>query len=169
MPVYRREVRVDAPLSVVWDFHSRTDGLEALTPEFLHLRVESVTGPDDDPNPDALAEGSRIVSSIQPFGVGPRQRWTSLIVEREAGEEHAMFRDVMADGPFRSWEHTHSFFADGDQTIVRDRVAYELPMGPVGRALGPFAVVGLEPMFRYRHRRTRELLEGRTTQRTDSS
>jgi ligand-binding SRPBCC domain-containing protein len=71
-----------------------------------------------------------------------------------------MFRDVMEGGPFRQWVHTHRFFADGDETVVSDRVAYRLPLGPLGDAVGPLAVVGFEPMFRGRHRETKKLLEG---------
>ncbi|MFD1526162.1 cyclase, partial [Halolamina salina] len=39
------------------------------------------------------------------------------------------------------------------------RVVYRLPLGGLGRALGPLGVVGFEPMFRYRHRQTKKLLE----------
>ncbi|MFB6179696.1 MAG: SRPBCC family protein [Halorientalis sp.] len=159
MSVYRREVRVAAPFDEVWDFHSRVSGLEALTPDWMRLEVESVTGPDGTPDPGILTAGSRIESSIMPFGVGPRQRWTSVIEAREEGDGSAMFRDTMEGGPFREWEHTHSFFADGDETNVCDRVVYELPLGGLGHRLGPLAVAGLEPMFCYRHRKTRELLE----------
>jgi len=158
MHSYERSVRIDAPLSEVWEFHSTERGLEALTPAWMHLRVEDVRGPDDEPNPEILEAGSRLRCSVQPFGVGPRQRWTSEIVEREEREGSAYFRDVMHDGPFVEWEHTHSFFADGEGTVLRDHVRYELPLGAVGRALGPVAVVGFAPMFRFRHRRTRELL-----------
>ncbi|MFB6161543.1 MAG: SRPBCC family protein [Haloferacaceae archaeon] len=160
MPTYTRRTRVAAPLDEVRAFHSRIEGLEALTPAWLHLRVESVRGPEGEADPEVLAVGSKIRLSVRPFGVGPRQRVTSRIVARESDEGSASFRDVMVDGPFRRWEHTHSFFADGNDTVVVDRVAYELPLGPVGRALAPLARVGLDPMFRYRHRRTRELLEG---------
>jgi ligand-binding SRPBCC domain-containing protein len=160
MPTYTRRTRVAAPLDDVREFHSRVEGLESLTPEWFHMRVEAVRGPDGDRDPDVLTVGSQVRLSVRPFGVGPRQRWTSRIVARENEAGSASFRDVMVDGPFRRWEHTHSFFADGDETVVEDRVRYELPFGPVGRALGPLARVGFEPMFRYRHRRTRELLEG---------
>ncbi|PSQ64486.1 MAG: cyclase, partial [Halobacteriales archaeon SW_9_67_24] len=57
------------------------------------------------------------------------------------------------------WIHTHSFYADGGGTHVRDRVEYQLPFGDLRRLAGPFAVVGFEPMFRYRHRETRRRLE----------
>lgn len=156
MATYSRRTRIAAPLSEVWDFHSRVSGLEALTPEWMGLRVEAVRGPDGESAPETLDAGAQIRMSIRPFGVGPRRRWTSRIVAREEGDGSAMFRDDMVDGPFETWVHTHRFFADGDGTIVEDEVEYELPCGPFGRAASPLAVVGLEPMFRDRHRRTRE-------------
>ena len=162
MAIYERRTRVRAPLDDVWSFHSRISGLEALTPGWMNLRVETVRGPDGEVDPEVLEPGARIRLSMRPFGVGPRQRWTSLVVEREESEGAATFRDEMRGGPFESWEHTHSFFADGDETLVVDRVEYELPFGSLGRAVGPLAKVGFEPMFRYRHRKTRELLEGRS-------
>ncbi|WP_435349039.1 SRPBCC family protein [Haloarchaeobius sp. HRN-SO-5] len=159
MPVYSRETFVRAPLSTVWDFHSHISGLEALTPDFANLRVEAVRGPDGEPDPAVLAAGTQISMSMRPFGVGPRQRWTSVITDRTEDERAATFRDEMRDGPFPHWDHTHSFYARDDGTLVSDRVEYRLPLGPLGDLVGPLAWFGLEPMFRYRHRRTRELLE----------
>jgi len=159
MPRYERSVRVEAPLEAVWEFHSTTDGLEALTPDWMRLEIEQVRGPDGEPDPEVLDVGSVITSSVRPFGIGPRQSWLSEIVDRSHEDGSAYFRDVMVDGPFDEWTHTHLFYADGSETMVRDRIEYELPFGAIGRAVGPFAVVGFEPMFRYRHRRTKELLE----------
>jgi ligand-binding SRPBCC domain-containing protein len=159
MHTYERSVRVAAPFDAVWDFHSTESGLEALTPEWMNLQVESVTGPDGEPNPDVLDAGATLETSVRPFGVGPRQQWVSEIAERDRSEGTAFFRDVMAEGPFPHWEHTHLFYDDGDETLVRDRVEYELPVGPLNPVLGPLAIVGFEPMFRYRHRKTKSLLE----------
>ena len=159
MATYERSVRVDAPFDEVWDFHSTESGLVALTPEWMNLEIESVRGPDGEANPDVLETGAEIESSVRPLDVGPRQGWTSVITAREEDDGSAYFTDVMEDGPFTEWEHTHMFFADGDGTIVRDRVVYEFPFGALGRAVGPFGKVGFEPFFRYRHRRTKELLE----------
>jgi len=163
MSTYRRQTRVAAPFDEVWTFHSRISGLEALTPDFMNLRVERVTGPDGEPDPEVLEAGTRVDMSMRPLGVGPRRTWTSVITEREAGDGSAMFRDTMEDGPFPEWVHTHRFFADGDETLVADEVEYRLPGGPVGELAGPLGRVGFEPMFRYRHRRTRELLESGST------
>jgi ligand-binding SRPBCC domain-containing protein len=159
MPTYERSSRVVAPFEEVWEFHSDERGLVALTPGWMNLEIESVRGPRGDPGPDVLGAGSVVESSVRPFGVGPRQSWVSEITARERSGGAAYFRDVMSDGPFRRWVHTHMFYADGETTVVRDRVEYELPLGSVGKALGPLAVVGFAPMFRYRHRKTRELLE----------
>ena len=159
MATYRRRTRVRAPFDEVWAFHSTAEGLEALTPGFLHLEIDRITGPDGEPDPEVLEAGSTVEASIQPFGVGPRQAWTSHILERTEDDGAAMFRDEMQSGPFPHWEHTHRFFAAGDETVVEDRVEYELPGGPLGRAAAPLGVVGFEPMFCHRHRRTKELLE----------
>ena len=88
MAVYERSVNIAAPFAEVWDFHSSITGLEALTPGWMNLEVESVVGPDGDPDPGVLEAGSRAESAVQPFGVGPRQRWTSVITEREEGDGH---------------------------------------------------------------------------------
>lgn len=159
MPTYTRWTRVPAPLADVWAFHSRIEGLERLTPDFLNLEVEWVRGPDGESDPEVLTAGTEIQLSLQPFGVGPRQPWVSRITERERRDGRAWFRDEMLDGPFPRWVHTHSFFADGEETVLEDRVEYELPLGPLSEALGPLGVVGFEPVFRDRHRRTREYFE----------
>lgn len=159
MPSYERATRVRAPLEEVWRFHSRVAGLETLTPGWMRLRVEGVVGPDGELDPAVLEEGAEITLSIRPFGVGPRQRWTSVITDRARGDGAAYFRDEMVEGPFDRWRHTHAFYADGDETVVRDRVEFELPMGALGDAVEPLSRLGFEPMFRHRHRTTRRVLE----------
>ncbi|WP_255170036.1 SRPBCC family protein [Natrononativus amylolyticus] len=158
MPTYERETTIRAPLEDVWEFHSTVAGLEALTPAWLGLHIERVVGPDGEAEPDVLEAGSEIDLSLQPLGLGPRQHWTSLIVEREREDGVAYFRDEMIRGPFDRWVHTHAFYADGDETLLRDRIEYELPLGDLG-PLDSLSRVGFEPMFRGRHQTTKELLE----------
>jgi len=157
MALYRRETRVRAPLSDVWDFHSRIEGLRALTPAWMQFRVESVRGPDGEADPAVLDVGSEVRLSVRPFCVGPRRRWTSRIVERERRDDVAWFRDEMVEGPFPRWVHTHRFRADGEGTVVSDRVEYALPLVP--RPLSALGTPFFEALFAYRHRRTKALLE----------
>ena len=86
MATYRRETWIDAPFEDVWEFHSTTDGLEALTPDFMNLEIDRVTGPDGEIDPDELKAGSRIEMSMRPFGVGPRQHIVSVITDRTREE-----------------------------------------------------------------------------------
>lgn len=159
MTNYSRSTRVQAPFEDVWAFHTTLDGLEALTPDFMHLEVRSVTGPDGDPDPEELVVGTRVALAMQPFGVAPEQTWTTVITDRSEADGRAHFRDVMEDGPFPTWEHTHRFVADGDATVITDRVEYELPGGALGRAVSPLGWIEFEAMFTGRHRKTKELLE----------
>jgi len=160
MPTYSRETRIEAPLSDVWAFHAEVEGLERLTPDWMNLRIDGVDAPDDEPDTDELVEGTAIRMSMRPGGAGPRQRWTSRILDRDTPPGAAYFVDEMEGGPFRRWRHTHSFFADDGGTILRDSVEYRLPLGVLGDAAGPAAKVGFEGMFRQRHAQTKAILEG---------
>jgi len=95
MATYRRRSRIRAPLEAVWEFHSTTDGLEALTPNWMGLTVSSVHGPDGELDPEKLVEGTEISMQSKPFGVFPQSRWISRITDRREGEGYRMFRDGM--------------------------------------------------------------------------
>jgi ligand-binding SRPBCC domain-containing protein len=170
MATYRRRTRVRAPLDEVWAFHSSTDGLEALTPDWMGLDVSSVRGPDGVADPDELVEGTEISMRSKPFGLFPESRWLSRITDRREGEGYRMFRDDMLGGPFDLWIHTHEMYGDGNETVLIDTVEYELPVGgPLGDRLDSAAVIGFEPMFRYRHSQTKALLEDdRSTAESES-
>lgn len=157
MARYRRQSRIPAPLDDVWEFHSRIEGLTAVTAPWMRLRVESIRGPEGEPGSDVLSVGTEIRLSMRPFGLGPRQSWTSRIVERERREGAAWFRDEMIEGPFPRWVHTHRFVATDSETIVTDVVEYDLPHVP-----GPLSTLGwpgFELLFADRHRRTRRSLK----------
>jgi len=159
MPVFEAETHVDAPLDEVWDFHSRIDGLIDLTPDWMGMSIGDVVGPDGEPDPGILEEGSRVDVSLKPFGVIPGFSWTSVILERGRTEETAEFKDEMVEGPFKKWVHTHSFEATNDGTVVRDRVEFELPLWMLGRFGSPFFRLNAGRMFSQRHKKTKEILE----------
>jgi len=48
------------------------------------------------------------------------------------------FRDVMTSGHFRSFEHEHFFEPTVDGTLMRDRLRFEAPFGPLGWAAERF-------------------------------
>lgn len=152
MPTYTHESTVDAPLDVVWSFHDGADGLIALTPDALRLGVDDMVDEAGEPTSGPLEPGDRISLSMRPFGVLPRISWTSRIVEETESDDRAEFVDEMISGPFDRWVHTHTFEADGDATVCRDRVEYR-PSIWMGDGLGwPAVHVVLSLVFWYRHR-----------------
>jgi len=64
------------------------------------------------------------------------ERW---IVDITSFELNRYFHDTQKQGPFRRWEHTHSFepMMQGERegTLIRDEVEYEVGFGIVGRTL----------------------------------
>lgn len=158
MAVYERSTVIRAPLEAVWGFHTTVDGLIAVTPDWLRLRVDSVIGPDGEADPEELEVGTSVRLSVRPFGLAPRRSWTSQITHRAAGDDAAELRDVMVEGPFPRWHHIHQFATEQGGTRLTDRVEYELPLGPA-RGLSGLAWPGFEAMFAYRHRRARHLIE----------
>jgi ligand-binding SRPBCC domain-containing protein len=120
-----------------------------MTPPWL--RFELLT-PDVE-----LRKGARIDYRLVLHGVPIR--WTGEIVEWVPG---IRFVDVQRKGPYRLWHHTHSFEAQDGGTLIRDRVRYALPFGPLGRlAHALFVRRDLERIFDFRRDAAARLLPGR--------
>lgn len=142
-----REQLVPKPVDEVFEFFARAHNLEWITPPWL--RFELLT-----PAPIAMATGTRIDYRLRVHGVP--LRWTSRI---EEWESNRAFVDRQVHGPYREWRHQHDFAARGDMTVVRDRVRYSLPLGPLG-TLAHAAVVrrDLERIFDFRRDAVHRLL-----------
>ena len=152
MTTFVRRSRIDSSLEDVWAFHSRIEGLKALTPSWANLRVDSLDVPDGG---DQLVEGSVMELSVGPIPLVPRLGFTAEIVARERTDSRAVFVDEMVDGPLERWRHEHRFEARNGCTELIDEIEYETGYGSiVDRAFG----IGLELGFAGRHRKTREIL-----------
>ncbi len=115
-------------------------------------------GPDGTLGRNGLEVGTEISLSMRPFGVGPRQYWTSLITEVDRRDGAAYFRDEMVRGPFDRWVHTHSF----SPTAIGPSFEITSPTtsrSDLSGAVSPVSHVGFEAMFRERHRATNAELE----------
>jgi len=101
--------------------------------------------------------GSEIEISVRlapplPF----RGRWLARITEFEVGK---YFRDVQVRGPFKLWDHRHSFQASAAGTVIRDTVQYEVGWGKLGDGANAiFVRRALEKMFAHRHAAAERLL-----------
>ena len=146
MPAFENTAVVPFPLERVAAFFARPANLERLMPSWLRVRLIEAPG--------EIRPGSLLRYRAAPFGL--RQMW---IAEISVWEPPHCFADIQRSGPYRHWEHTHTFTAVEGGTEIRDSIRYALPGGPLARAanrLGHRAL--LSRLFEYRTRRLTELL-----------
>jgi ligand-binding SRPBCC domain-containing protein len=146
--VLERTQHVPRPRDEVFAFFADAHNLEAITPAFLRFRIVT---PGEIPMAAGAIIDYRLSLSGVPF------RWRTRIVVFEPG---VRFVDVMLRGPYRSWEHTHTFAdAPGGGTVVSDRVVYELPLGRLGAVAHTLLVRrALAAIFDHRRAETARLL-----------
>ena len=139
---------IERSLEDTFAFFSDAFNLEKITPEFLRFNILT-------PRPLIMQAGTTIEYSLSLFGVP--FRWQTLIEKWEPGVK---FVDSQIKGPYAKWVHEHSFEALGaEQTLMRDRVEYQIPFGFLGEiAHGLFVKATLEKIFSYRAEATARLL-----------
>jgi len=137
-------------LEEVFDFFSDARNLEEITPDWLHFRVLT-------PDPLEMKVGARICYRLRIAGVPVR--WETCITHWEPGRS---FVDRQERGPYRLWDHTHTFEPIGDGVLMGDIVRYALPFGPLGRLAHALWVrSALARIFDYRFDRIGELFGAR--------
>lgn len=135
----QREQVIPCRIEEVFEFFADVHNLEAITPGWLNFRILT-------PGPIELRAGTEIEYQLAWHFI--RLRWKTAIRE---WAPPARFVDVQVRGPYRLWEHTHSFRADGAQTHMVDAVRYQLPLGPLGQLANAIRVGrDLERIFDYR-------------------
>ena len=118
--LFAQEQLIRRPRREVFTFFADPANLERITPGSLHFEIRS-------PRPIAMRAGAVIDYDLALFGL--RFHWRTLI---ESFEPELGFVDVQTKGPYRSWRHSHTFSDAPGGTLVRDRVEYEVPFGPLG-------------------------------------
>ena len=135
-----RDQVVRRPLREVFEFFSRAENLERITPPWLHFRLVT-------PAHAEMRTGATIEYRLRLHGIPVG--WTSLI---EVWERDARFVDLQIRGPYRLWRHEHRFMPvdGGGSTRVQDRVDYLLPFGRAGTFALPWVRHDLRRIFDYR-------------------
>ena len=116
-----REQHLPGAPEDVFGFFADALNLERITPPWLGFRVTT-------PGTIEMQPGTLIEYRLRLHRVPVR--WLTRI---EVWEPPERFVDLQVRGPYRSWHHEHLFTpAPGGGTLMRDRVDYELPLGPLG-------------------------------------
>jgi NADH dehydrogenase len=132
---------IDRPIEEVFAFFSRPGNLGRITPPSMGFEQVST---DLD-----MRAGLEIDHRIRPL-LGVPLLWRSRIASYDPPRS---FVDVQLRGPYRRWEHHHTFTEVPGGTRIDDEVEYELPLGPLGDVAHAAAVRGqLLDIFRHRAR-----------------
>lgn len=113
--------KVPRPLPEVFDFFSRAENLEVLTPSWLNFKILEVS-------PQPVRQGTLINYSLRVHGIAFKR--TSEIVEWEPPRR---FVDVQLRGPYKLWRHEHCFEARDGGTLISDNITLALPLGVLGQ------------------------------------
>ena len=144
-----RESFVPRPLDEVFDFFSKPENLEKITPPWLNFRILTGSGA-------AIDAGVTIAYQLRVHGIP--LKW---LTEIERWNPPFEFIDVQLRGPYKLWRHAHRFMAVNGGTRIEDTVEYTLPFGWMGRLVHKMQVArDIENIFDYREQRVRELLHG---------
>ena len=110
-----------APAERAFALYADAHNLEPMTPPWLHFQVTT-------PGEITMAPGALLDYRLRLHGF-PIE-WTTRI---ESWEPPHGFVDTQLKGPYALWHHTHEFEPDGESaTVIRDRVRYAIPFGPIG-------------------------------------
>ncbi len=136
------EQRLPAPLEEVFAFFSDANALESITPPWLNFHVVT-------PTPIEITAGTLIDYKLRMRGIP--MRWRSEIT---VWEPPYRFIDLQRKGPYKHWEHEHSFRTDNGGTIVGDTVRYSVPGGALVHRI--LVKRDLERIFSYRQQTIRQ-------------
>jgi ligand-binding SRPBCC domain-containing protein len=121
--VLHREATVSCPLEKVFDFFSKAENLQTLTPPWLRFRIETLP-------PIQMSQGATIAYRLHVRGVP--LRW---LTEIELWRPPYEFVDVQVKGPYKLWRHIHRFEESKEGTRITRRCELHTSfrtVGPIG-------------------------------------
>ncbi|MCC5834023.1 MAG: SRPBCC family protein [Opitutales bacterium] len=140
------EIELPLNLDTVFEFFSKAENLERITPSELKFRILN-------PTPVPMQVGTLIDYRLQLFGMP--FKWSSLISEWDPPHS---FTDEQVKGPYALWVHRHSFEPTENGTRIRDHVRYRLPLSPLGDLALPLVKLQLRRIFAHRQQAVQDAL-----------
>jgi uncharacterized protein (TIGR01777 family) len=139
MHEFRKTLQVPVSVETLFAWHERPGAFVRLSPPWDKPEVVSHTG--------GIRDGARVELRVH---AGPIA--TTWKLEHRDYIVNQQFRDVLLEGPFATWVHTHGFRAAGPQaSVLDDHIVYKLPLGPLGDVGQGYAQRTLARVFAYRH------------------
>jgi ligand-binding SRPBCC domain-containing protein len=115
-------ITIPRPLPEVWDFFSRPENLERMTPSNVSFNILSpIKGIE-------MYPGMIVQYQISPL-LGIPMNWITEITQIR---HHEFFIDDQRVGPYALWHHQHHFKEVDGGTEMTDILHYQVPLGPLG-------------------------------------
>jgi ligand-binding SRPBCC domain-containing protein len=167
---FEAEQWVAAPVASVFAFFADPRNLPRIMPpkrgaEMVKLNLVTPRFLTDQIRADAehmAGVGTEILFKFLAIPYLPmHEKWIARITAFSLNES---FTDVQQQGPFRRWEHTHSFAAKTSRgregTLISDVVEYEVGFGVIGRMLERLMFQRmLRTTFEYRKKALEKIFE----------
>jgi ligand-binding SRPBCC domain-containing protein len=134
-------------LEKAWGFFSNPDNLSKITPDSMSFQIVSSTSAGKIRNNDVIDY------MLTPIAFLPL-RWKTLISKVD---EPNCFTDTQLKGPYKLWEHTHTFTETKGGVLMQDHVKYILPFGIIGKLFHPVVKKRLDYIFDYRYNKLNQL------------
>lgn len=126
----------------LWQFLSRPENLNAITPPWLHFEIRTAV-------PEKMFNGLLVEYRVRVplFGT---QNWLTEIKHIQEG---ASFVDEQRAGPYKLWYHYHEVQPHEAGSRMIDRVTYQLPFGLLGDLVHTLVIKRqLKQIFDHRER-----------------
>lgn len=136
----------------VFEFFSKAENLELITPSWLKFNIMT-------PTPVEMFNGQLIDYKLKLFGLP--FKWKTEITVWDPPNR---FIDTQLKGPYVSWVHEHRFVEQGEKTVVYDKVEYKVPgwiLSPIINKL--FVRSNVEQIFKYRTKVIQEIFKSLKT------
>lgn len=141
MHTLRYSQKLPLSLEECWKFFSNPRNLKIITPEHLEFEILN------DQDLVTMYAGQIIHYTIKPLWKIPIE-WVTEITHVKQPD---YFIDEQRLGPYKLWHHEHRFAPIKNGVLMTDVVFYQLPFGPIGRAINFLKVKkDVEAIFEYR-------------------
>ncbi|GJQ62270.1 MAG: hypothetical protein SCALA702_13230 [Melioribacteraceae bacterium] len=144
---FRKKINIKCNIDDIFRFHLNPENINVISPPGLNAKIVSIT---DKP----LKSGSVVKLEVSQLGI--KSIWVIEIVEYSYPR---VICDQQRSGFFNYWKHYHIFEVAGDEVEMTDKVILKPPLGLLGYMAYPAIWLGLSFMFRYRHYKTKKVLE----------
>jgi len=140
---YHTEHLLPVTLEQAWEFFSSAKNLALITPPEMEFKI--LTQLED----KEIYEGLMIDYTVKPI-LGIPLHWQTEITKVNKPNS---FSDKQVKGPYKIWDHTHTFIQKENGILMQDDIKYQLPLGILGQlAHALFVEKKVREIFQYREK-----------------